>query len=550
MNGSNSTTVIDDFKSSVSNLSLRVTMMGKKGFVPFILGVFGMVFIYTIMFHSNSDTQPMNIAGKLNTKLESTDSVVKFQQGMLSSTIYPEIISDTPNIDTDVNERLIDVQNRIKSVSSLLEKDKKTLGIDEEMVRLALKHITSTEKLTKKFEEVLVTNRTFSISVVGGSISVGAGVGGTPGIFATTLGKYLQKMLGSKVTVENGAIGATNSYYYSYCFQTHCNVKSKDLLLWEFAHNDFGYEIAYLGQERLTRMILTDLPNEPQLIYANFLHGRQIHRYSCANSERIGSAPLSEYYDVPSISMPDAVCKLVKAYKADDLLSEHDGNHPGPKAHDMMAIFLAELVKQVLFDTTVRLKKQLEKSNHPLDALVEEENQALTWTSGSLPQKALKPVLFNTTAITRPQCWSQMLSEYRPEEGVLIPLEKYSWRTFTLKKREDRTDVKRLWRTMKEKSFIEFEVDIEPYQDLNSIIAITTITCERNKCGYADVFLDDDYQTTIDCLSRYLITVVHEVAFNVPPGKHVLRVESLDNEGFNIASVSSAYEIPDELLED
>ncbi|XP_077863340.1 uncharacterized protein LOC144346453 [Saccoglossus kowalevskii] len=517
-------------------------MTTKKALLPFILGALSMVCIYTIILHSSSFTKPMIVTGKDIIQNKSPDKMA-LHYGM--STIYPEIILDTPNMDTDVNDRLIDVQNRIKSVSSLLEKDKETLGIDEEMVRLALKHITSTEKLTKKFEEVLVTNRTFSISVVGGSISVGAGVGGKQGIFATTLGKYLQKMLGSEVTVENGAIGATNSYYYSYCFQTHCNVKSKDLLLWEFAHNDFGYKNAYLGQERLTRMILADLPNEPQLIYANFLHGRQIHRYSCENSEKIGSVPLSEYYDVPSISMPDAVCEIVEAHKADDLLSGHD-YHPGPKAHDMMAIFLAELVKQVLYDTTVGLKKQLEKPKYSLDGLIEEENQAFT----SLPQKALKPVLFNTTAITRPQCWSKMLSEFRPEEGVLVPLNKKSWNTFTLKKSgEGRTDVKKLWRTVKEKSFIEFEVDIEPYQNLNSIIAVTTITSERKKCGSADIYLDDDYQTTIDCLANRLVSAVHEVAFNVPPGKHIVRIESQDNEGFNIASISSAYEIPDELLD-
>ncbi|XP_077863038.1 uncharacterized protein LOC144345593 [Saccoglossus kowalevskii] len=384
--------------------------------------------------------------------------------GISAFTVHPETILHTPNI--NVGDRIIDIQNRIKITSRLLEADKKTLDIDDRMVNLALKHITSTEKLNKKLENVLMTNRTFNISVIGGSISVGAGVGDVPSLFTTILGKYFQKMLGVNVTVENCAIGATNSYYYSYCFQTHCNVKSRDLLLWEFAHNDFVYKHAYLGQERLTRMIIADLPNEPQLIYANFLHGQQIHDYSCENSEKNGSAPLSVYYDVPSISMPDAVCKLVKDNKADDLLCEHDGNHPSAKAHHMMAIFLAELVKQVLYNTTERLKKQLQISSNSFDVPFEEMKTA------GFPQKALRPCLFNITAITRPQCWSQMVSEYRPGGAGLTPLNSHFWHIFTFHMQYERTDVKRIWRTVKEKSVIDFKVDIDPYQNLSSIIAI------------------------------------------------------------------------------
>ncbi|XP_070538771.1 uncharacterized protein [Ptychodera flava] len=456
------------------------------------------------------------------------------------------------NVDRALRERIADVRARIKDVESLLKEKKEEIHIDEEMVKLALKHRTSVERLIQKFKEVLLMNRTFAIGVVGGSVSVGAGVGGSQGIYATSLGNYMEKMLGSNVTVQNGAIGATNSYYYGYCFETHCNVREMDLLLWEFAHNDFGYPDGIFGHERLTRMILADLPNEPQLIYTNFLHGRQISKRSCVNNERNASVPLSEYYDVPSISMPDAICKQVKEQRADYLLSENDKDHPGPKGHDMVGVFLAEFVKEVLLETIEILEKELSASRGSVKQAILEgvRPDYKHWDDKKLHQKDLPPVFFETTAITHPLCWSAMETEYQKPEMTLTPQDKYGWRLYILKKLDGRTDFKQVWKTQQPEAFIEFEITIPAYRDLNSTLAITTVMCEQNKCGNATVFIDNEYVTTLSCLNRYLITVVHDVGFNLLPGRHLLKVVSLDMQGFNIVSVSTAYEIPDAELKE
>ncbi|XP_070538769.1 uncharacterized protein [Ptychodera flava] len=530
-------------------------MSGRRQMVPFLLGALSMIISYTV-YHNiiipqqkyaiQDDGSPIPTQGGRENFDEvystTSHSLIKFE------------VSES-NIQNALKERLNDVGSRIKDVDKLLEERKREIGIDEEMVNLALKHKTSVKRLIQKFKEVLLMNRTFALSVVGGSISVGAGVDGTPGIYATTLGHYLTKMLGSEVTVENGAVGATNSYYYGYCFETHCNVRKMDLLLWEFAHNDFGYPDGIYGQERLTRMILADLPNEPQLIYTNFLHGKQIDKESCENSEKNGSVPLSKHYDVPSISMPDAVCKQVKEHRADYLLGSKDESHPGPNAHDMVGVFLAEFLKEVLIETIEILEEQLSKGPTTSRGSIKEyiledvKPDFKTWNDEELHQKLLPPVLFNTTAITHPQCWSLLGSEYRPSEMAFMPQEKLGWTKFNIKKRDDRTDLKAVWRTLQPDAVLEFAFSIPKYRDLNCTIAITTITSENNECGRAKVFLDDEYITLIDCMHRYLITLVHEVALNVPPGRHTLKITSVDKEGFNVAAVSAAFEIPDDELE-
>ncbi|XP_070538767.1 uncharacterized protein [Ptychodera flava] len=518
-------------------------MDGKRAGIPYILGAMGMVLIYTVYKNVIPPQQEYAFQGvPLPKELDSARS------DLADDTTSPNAVQfevSEAGVRRTLKERLTDVKVRLKNVKKLLEERKDELEISEDMMTLALKHKTSVDRLIQKFKEVLVTNRTFAMSVVGGSISVGAGVNGTPGIYATTLKYYMKKMLGSQVTVENGAIGATNSYYYGYCYETHCNVRVMDLLLWEFAHNDAGYPDGYLGQERLTRMILADLPNEPQLIYTNFIAGRQISRHTCVNSERYGSVLLSEYYDVPSISMPDAVCQQIKEFRADYLRSTIDESHPGPNSHDMVAVFLAELIKNALVETIEILEKDIAETSSIKQMVLKGGRPASkNWDNEELHQKYLPPVLFNTTAVTHPQCWTLMGSEHRPPERTLEPRQKVGWKKFILMKRDYRSDMKQLWRTAQPDAMIEFQINITPYRDLKSTIAITTITCERMKCGCAKVFLDDEYLTTIDCLHKFLITVVHEVAFNVLPGRHILKIVTIDKKGFNIASVSTAYEIP------
>ncbi|XP_070537645.1 uncharacterized protein [Ptychodera flava] len=525
-----------------------MNMSSKRLRIPYILGAVSVILIYTTYYSIVLTKQDNAIC---DDKVPVPKHVKNKEEEVVVDTTSSSSVQFEVNeaVERDsLKERLADVKARIKVVDELLEGRKEELEISEAMIKLALKHKTSVKRLIEKFKEVLLTNKTFAIGVLGGSISVGVGANGTKGIYATTLAHYLEKMLGIEVTVGNGAVGATNSYYYGYCFQTHCNVHNVDLLFWEFALNDKGNPRGFLGQERLTRMILADLPNQPQLIYMNFLGGKQEARYEeCVNNQQNGSLQLSPYYDVPSISMPDAVCKLVKKYKAGYLFGSHDGSHPGPEGHDMAAIFLTELIKEVLIDTITSLEKELNKSGAIEQFLIEYSRPNYSNSDdGKLHQKDLPPILFNTTAITHPQCWSLMGSEYRPTEMTLMPQDKFGWKKFTLAKKDYRGDLKQVWHTFRPGAFIEFEVSIPPYRGLKSTIAITTITLEPDKCGCAKVFLDDKYLETLDCRHYFLVTVVHDVAFNVLPGTYVLKIITVGENGFNIASLSTAYEIPDQ----
>ncbi|XP_070538766.1 uncharacterized protein [Ptychodera flava] len=451
---------MEDTLSLVSFILHRIKMSTKQMKIACILGAVSVILIYTV-FHGIALPQQKNAIRGDKILGQKQKEIVQFDEE-IDTVSSSSVHSDTSEFDVrrSMKKKLTNVKSRIKGVEDLLERRKEELEISEDMMKLALKHKTSVARLIQKFKEVLLTNRTFAIGVLGGSISVGVGVDGTKAIYATTLAHYLEKMLGTEVTVENGAIGAMNSYYYSYCFQTHCNVHNADLLFWEFACNDQGNPKGFLGQERLTRMILADLPNQPQLIYTNFLGGKHMDRYTaCVDSERNVSLQLSHHYDVPSISMPDAICGLVRENKAGYLFGNgiHDGHHPGLKGHDMVAIFLTELIKEALMETIENLEKQLYESGYMKKYISEgkkPDNKIMD--SGVSHGRILPPILFNTTDITHPQCWSLMGSDYRPSDMTLNPQDKFGWTKFIIAKKDYRSDLKQVWNTFRPGAFIEF----------------------------------------------------------------------------------------------
>ncbi|XP_077996376.1 uncharacterized protein LOC144449676 [Glandiceps talaboti] len=451
----------------------------------------------------------------------------------MNITNYPPIMN--PNkYKTVVENDLLRKWSTLKSSVDLLRKGLLQLernmsrwrndeGISATMMKRALKHVESTIDFQRVILHAIQTKRALHIGVAGGSISA------TRYCYANILVEAMQATLGIPVILHNAAIGATDSRYFAYCFGYHLNIHELDIVLWEFAANDFIKKIGPWAQEEFTRMVL-ELPNRPQLIFVNFLHGAQMESKSpCLNNEKIASEPLSEYYNVCSISMPDGVCPAVKEGKYADLIAGHGDNHPSMKSHRMVGTFLTELFKEVLYNLT-----NSKTSVHSLETLAMKLS----------PRNGIQKPLFKDAILNSPNCWSFMGTKENTSVQ-LSPIKVDGWQLLTPKKQADptRTDIKRFWQSDKPQGIIIFTFDIPPYKDLNCTVSISTSGCPQ--CGKAKVYIDEDEEgaTIVNGKWGYAVTLTQRICFNLCPGTHNLTLVSQDRNPFRLAAIMTSYRL-------
>ncbi|XP_070536113.1 uncharacterized protein [Ptychodera flava] len=409
---------------------------------------------------------------------------------------------------------------------------KKELGMTSLMVTRALKHRTSTSDLSRVVIDAVTKKRALHIGVAGGSISAGVY------IYANVFAETIESALGVPVEIHNGAIGATDSRFATYCFGALVNITKLDIVLWEYAANDFHKGLGPWAQEEFTRVIL-DLPNSPQLIYVNFLFGVEMYKKSCESNEIVGSRPLSEYYNVPSISMPDALCDLVKYGNITDLIISRSNNHPTIKYHTMAGVALVELFKRVL-------NKLINTS-----ALHSLEDMKKLYAASPRVGR-LKPI-FSKMTILKPKCWTTLKTrqKHRPQndrqrqrlaQNQLTPINYVDWNIGSSDaENQNRTDLKRFWTTNKANSSITFPFSIPPFLSLNCTVSVAV--WGGPDCGSADAFIDRDVRKSIRINSewKYRVTLTERISDSLAPGDHTLTLIGIGDGFFRISSIMTSY---------
>ncbi|XP_070544639.1 uncharacterized protein [Ptychodera flava] len=415
------------------------------------------------------------------------------------------------------------VQLAIEEIEKVLSQQRKQLGVTPLMVEKALKHVTSTSNLQSIILDAVTRNRTLRVGVAGGSISA------RKYSYANVFTEAMQFVLNVSVELHNAAVGATDSRFYAYCFGSLLNIHELDIVLWEFAANDFIKKIGPWAQEDFTRVIL-NLPQKPQLIFVNFLHGQQMKKKSCVNNEKIGSEPLSRYYDVPSISMPDAVCPQVKRpdFRVTDIaVSARDG-HPNPKNHKLMGLFLCELLKDVLQNVT---------------------NSVETSPSFGLNLNArgdrLPHALFPESVVYLPNCWTALATKTKENVKLLQPLSTKGWELYAPNNEAspNRTDIKQFWRNNKTNNSITFSFELKPYQNFNCTVSIATFG--GPKCGKAKVYLDGNTKSAVVVNGKwgYSVTLTQRISNNIPPGKHNLTIVAQRGGFFQLCAIMTSHSV-------
>ncbi|XP_077986181.1 uncharacterized protein LOC144440670 [Glandiceps talaboti] len=407
-------------------------------------------------------------------------------------------------------------------ISGQLSQWKDELSIMEDVILdRALKHVTSTSAFERVVLNALITNTTLHVGVAGGSISA------RKYSYANVLTKAMQDALRVPVVLHNAAIGATDSRYYAYCFGSHLDMHELDIVLWEFAANDFIKKIGPWAQEEFTRVIL-NLTSQPQLIFVNFLHGQQMKQKSCVNNEKIASEPLSQYYDVPSISMPDVLCPSVKQGEYLKYVMSKSNNHPNAENHRLMGMFLVQLFKLVVHRLIEKTQSGL-----PYDSSM----QDVFPYRDELP----KP-LYNDTLLFLPNCWSAMATREGPLT-TLKPIDVHGWVLSSPNKDDfsNRTDIKQFWESRNKTGYITFRLDIDPYRDLNCTVSVVTSGC--TSCGKVRVHFDMDETSAVVINGhwKYKVTLTKRIGLNLKPGAHTMTLTALTNKSFRLAAIATSY---------
>ncbi|XP_070544637.1 uncharacterized protein [Ptychodera flava] len=415
------------------------------------------------------------------------------------------------------------LRSAISDIEKVLSQQRKQLGVTSLMVEKALKHVTSTSNLQRIVLDAVTRNRTLYVGVAGGSISA------LKYCYANFFTENIQAALNIPVKLHNAAIGATDSIFYAYCFASLLNIHELDIVLWEQAANDFIKDVGPWAQEDFTRVIL-NLPTKPQLIFVNFLHGEQMKQKSCVNNEKIGSEPLSQYYDVPSISMNDAVCSEVQKpdFKVSDIAISAIDGHPNPKNHKVMGYFLCELFKNVLRNLT------------------NSRDNSLPSGPQLFPRREkIQKSLFKESEVFRPSCWTTLATKAKESVVVLHPLSQEGWVLYAYgeKANPDRNDIKQFWRSGMGENFITFSIELKPYKNFNCTVSLALFG--GPPCGKANVYFDGDRRSAhvVDGkLPKWLI-LIQRVSNNIPPGKHNLTIVAQSGTFFQLSAIMTSYNI-------
>ncbi|XP_070536109.1 uncharacterized protein [Ptychodera flava] len=392
------------------------------------------------------------------------------------------------------------------------------------MVSKAFKHpsSTSTSAFSRVIIDAVMKERPLKMGVAGGSISAGRK------IYASFFADTMKSALGVPVEIHNGAIGGTDSRFGTYCFGALVNMTELDIVLWEYAVNDYLKGVGPWAQEEFSRTIL-DLPNSPQLIYVNFLHGVTMHRNSCESNEINGSRPLSEHYNVPSIRTADAICNIVKYGNFTDLVMSRRNGHPSPKYHKMTGVFLVEFFARVLDNLLSTLTlKPIEDVKHLYVSSPKARN--------------LKPI-FTKVPILKPKCWTVLGNTRRGlARRLLTPIDFDGWKLAVAdSEKPNRTDLKRFWESGRANSSIIFPVNVPPLGNLNCTVAISLWGCPE--CGSADVFIDGDRASSVRVSSKYKwkATTSARVSGNLVAGNHTMTLIGIGDGNFRISSIMTSY---------
>ena len=213
--------------------------------------------------------------------------------------------------------------------------------IHRDMVERSLVSLGNTYRFDNKIAKA-ADGETVTVAYLGGSITEGIGAPDKESCYAKLSFDALSEVYGGNFEYVNAGVSGTPSILGNLRVQKDVLDYSPDIVFLEFAVNDGMEQIYKESYESLIRTILKQ-DNEPAVILL-FTVTKTGHTCQPHMSE------LGEYYQLPMISVPDAIQPEIDAgrmtwedYSADDA-------HPNEEGHKLVA----ELIANYFFHVMIR----------------------------------------------------------------------------------------------------------------------------------------------------------------------------------------------------
>ena len=314
------------------------------------------------------------------------------------------------------------------------------------------------------------------VSVIGGSITQGAAASKPENRYGESIAAWWRQTFpNTKVEFVNAGIGATGSNYGALRAQRDLLSHKPDFVVAEYGVNDSNTQACAETLEGLTRQILTQ-PNQPALVLLFTMN-------NAGGNAQEWHGKVGAHYALPMVSFRDALWPEIEAKRLKWEDVEGDVVHPNDRGHAYCAHFVTSLLEKVL--------KEL-----PADDQL-------------LPIKPVPQPLFSD------------LYEHVAlfEADALKPVTNEGW-TCDLE-----NPWAKGWKSDKPGSVIEFELE-------GQVIAFMEFHV-RGPMGTAKVQVDDLPPATIDAWFDQTWggwRCTHEIARDLKPGKHRVRVEILEEK--------------------
>ncbi|KAJ2962136.1 hypothetical protein NQZ79_g2580 [Umbelopsis isabellina] len=220
-----------------------------------------------------------------------------------------------------------------------------------ELLQRSIAHEGSNRRLREKIAKAQ-RGEDIRMAVVGGSVSAGHTLNDWRNIyFYRFLDWWNQQFPDGHHEIFQGAVPATDSGYYAYCFDKHIP-KDVDIVFVEFSLNDASAlpcELAKQGSivqakmmESLVRNLLR-LPRKPAVIMTS-VFSYNVNEYLDGQESHL---PISNYYDLPHISMKNALFDHLNRHP-DDLRDKlyNDGHHLSEWGHQLLSDLVSHYVER------------------------------------------------------------------------------------------------------------------------------------------------------------------------------------------------------------
>ncbi|EFJ45735.1 hypothetical protein VOLCADRAFT_105823 [Volvox carteri f. nagariensis] len=196
--------------------------------------------------------------------------------------------------------------------------------------------------------------RPLKVGVVGGSISWGTGatMRGERDWFSLFM-SWLASVSSYPVTGRNGCIPGTPSHYMVLCLEHSVDV-DLDLVLVEYVFNDGLDDCDCIRNNGVVKSVeqllrkLMDLPSRPAVVMVQVPHVRSKDFDPFFRTSEDLEGALAAYYDIPTVSLRDALYPLNVHRPTEGFLwnQTYNEHHPGDAGHKALADIVVHLIQE------------------------------------------------------------------------------------------------------------------------------------------------------------------------------------------------------------